>query len=262
MPTASRESKRPYQPDITSYFALADRDAPERSRASASTRSLSPILPSNVQSSLLNVGMRVRKSVPEGYRTKPLHDAGAVHHRHHSQMFQSPQRAPAELSPYCGIMKVGGHSHQESTSALSQTTFPDEWSDDFGLPGSSQESNTSVFSTESVPATAPESMAQHNKRRFDDDHDPADSFIYEDDATSLASYPVSHTSMPDFDVIRPLARPRTRRKQTRSSMHKDHLYHGQENYTESGTSNMEDFGEADFLRPPSRLDYEVEMRGV
>ncbi|KAF4556106.1 Hypothetical protein D9617_1g079810 [Elsinoe fawcettii] len=58
------------QPSITSFFASSGSGNPTPSSApDTPTRSgLSP-LPTQIQSSLLNVGMRVRKSVPEGYKT-------------------------------------------------------------------------------------------------------------------------------------------------------------------------------------------------
>jgi len=86
-------SKRKFQPSITSYFALRDGfdqdddlrgiDPPTRSRqhhqhlhsVTATQRpreSLAPTLPGPLQTGLLNVGMRVRKAVPEGYKTQKL----------------------------------------------------------------------------------------------------------------------------------------------------------------------------------------------
>jgi hypothetical protein len=85
--------KRPFQPAITNYFTRSDFDSaanndydydhdydhnnhtlsrgldlPSQPR---SQQHLAPPVPNHVQSELLQVGMRVRKSVPEGYKTQP-----------------------------------------------------------------------------------------------------------------------------------------------------------------------------------------------
>ncbi|KAF2461760.1 ribonucleotide reductase inhibitor-domain-containing protein [Lineolata rhizophorae] len=101
MASTAHRAKRPFQPSITSFF---DRAPPGGIGGSGSGGSAGganglafdprphhhhnhfhdfaapqPALPAAVQSSLLNVGMRVRKSVPEGYKThKTLGLAGAV----------------------------------------------------------------------------------------------------------------------------------------------------------------------------------------
>ena len=62
MPSKRRTSKRPHQSSIDSYFEHIE---------SALFTMYSPSLPASIQSSLLNVGMRVRKSVPEGYKIEP-----------------------------------------------------------------------------------------------------------------------------------------------------------------------------------------------
>ncbi|KAI1309621.1 ribonucleotide reductase inhibitor-domain-containing protein [Xylaria venustula] len=77
-----------------------------------------PNLPSSVQSNLLSVGMRIRKSVPEGYKTGnytsfALWDESDIDpstkimgegQRSRANAFSSPR----ELLPFCGIHKVGG----------------------------------------------------------------------------------------------------------------------------------------------------------
>ncbi|KAG8630044.1 hypothetical protein KVT40_001663 [Elsinoe batatas] len=71
----SHTHKKPYQPSsqpsITSFFPSSTSTSASLSTAAPSSSApsrLSP-LPDPIQSSLLNVGMRVRKSVPEGYKT-------------------------------------------------------------------------------------------------------------------------------------------------------------------------------------------------
>ncbi|GAB1737892.1 hypothetical protein NU219Hw_g2364t1 [Hortaea werneckii] len=142
--------KRPFQPSITSYF---DQGAGPSSAAASSSSSLStssrrpttdsawdayspPILslpvPEETQASLLSVGMRVRKSVPEGYKThKTLGDGmgrveggfgggelgrkvpsssapATVGRRGAAGGVGTAARGGRELMPFCGLHKVGG----------------------------------------------------------------------------------------------------------------------------------------------------------
>ncbi|OJD34589.1 ribonucleotide reductase inhibitor [Diplodia corticola] len=306
--TSAHRTKRPFQPSITSYFARADRSDPDA--ASSPICDQPPpqglaAVPANVQASLLNVGMRVRKSVPEGYKTHktlpPTANPSIPSHVQYKPQATfaptMPTSRPTELLPFCGIHKTGGYDVQQqspsyfhhdagnasSAHAVDAHAFASP-ADDFGL--SSQESNASTISTDSLPT---------NKRRYEDDedgigeHDLAADNARGDNGdgarplfpslnTGLAVpargddvdelqisprtvYPVSHTVMPNLGApMRPVARPRTRRKNgdvagargggRRQAVDEDPL----------------DFGEADFLRPPSSEswggDVEVEMGGI
>lgn len=83
--TADTSKRRRFQPPITTFFSSSEspfitnydhsgnNGVPARVshyHYSAATSSPTPVVPGRVQSSLLNVGMRVRKSVAEGYKTK------------------------------------------------------------------------------------------------------------------------------------------------------------------------------------------------
>jgi hypothetical protein len=140
--------KRPFQPSITSYFArddsaFSDSDDQDdihlrgltpitRSRPQHQVReALAPPLPGPVQTDLMQVGMRVRKSVPEGYKT------------HHNKMMALPSIQTTlshpnsttttitldvkasipdevihqrELLPFCGLQKIGGFAEQPTTN--------------------------------------------------------------------------------------------------------------------------------------------------
>jgi hypothetical protein len=120
----------PSQRQITSYFSTGDAlsagstspcgQASQASQASLSSR---PVLPADTQSNLLNVGMRIRKSVPEGYKTGSYsafslwsdNDAAKTTMAAHSPaLVRAPSSTTSqrELLPFCGINKVGGLSSQ------------------------------------------------------------------------------------------------------------------------------------------------------
>ena len=168
MPSLTHQAKRPYagthsqhnQSSITSYFPSQSGAAP--SPTTVRNASSPPVLPATVQSSLLNVGMRVRKSVPEGYKTgtyssfalfsdqapptKPQQQQAQQQRR---RVKQVPGSAARELAPFCGIMKVGGLAVQ-APQAVDEEYFDDEVEvlDEDDVPGmSSQGSTLSAFST-------------------------------------------------------------------------------------------------------------------
>lgn len=98
-------SANPSQRQITSFFKSGPPAPP----------SPQPELPPSVQANLLSVGMRVRKSVPEGYKTvgpsafklwtdnSPLPTPTTT---------RAPKANSRELLPFCGINKVGGLATQ------------------------------------------------------------------------------------------------------------------------------------------------------
>ena len=258
MTAATRQCKRKFQPSITSYFARADRDEINLPIAIPQAEPLSPFLPAAVQASLLNVGMRVRKSVPEGYKTT---SKGSVD-------FDRPTPSPgirerlgfAELTPYCGIMKIGGHSSQPAPTEedLPPLQFDNE---DDGFP-SSQGSKASTICADSMPAQITHVLAttMNNKRRCDDlDQEDLLDLTTGDDyfdfqAVSPRTYPVSHTRMPNLDSIRPLAVPRTRKKWNAAPRPKQG--------GEVKMAEIEDFEEAEFFKPEDWATTEVEMGGL
>ncbi|KAI4188509.1 MAG: hypothetical protein L6R41_002109 [Letrouitia leprolyta] len=105
-----RASKRRYQTDITTFFNPTLSTTPLPTECSSIT--LSHALPTSIQASLLNVGMRIRKSVPEGYKTK------------RSDLVPESSKTPrlrhasstgyTELVPFCGMVKTGGYDVQSS----------------------------------------------------------------------------------------------------------------------------------------------------
>ena len=147
--------KRQFQPSIDSFFSRTDRaplqpqPTPPPSRPTSST----PELPPAVQANLLSVGMRVRKAVPEGYKTHktalfsdsrpaeaarpPLGSSGAA---------ANASQRPRELLPFCGLHRVGGWAVQDGGGSAGAGGLRDRPAEDRFDPEwfSSQESDRSV----------------------------------------------------------------------------------------------------------------------
>lgn len=120
----------PAQRQITSFFSTSD-SLNNTSTSATAEASLSsrPVLPADTQSHLLNVGMRVRKSVPEGYKTGSYSafslwsDNDATSTKNMATPPSALVRASSsaagqrELLPFCGINKVGGLSSQPGSGS-------------------------------------------------------------------------------------------------------------------------------------------------
>ncbi|KAI0805024.1 ribonucleotide reductase inhibitor-domain-containing protein [Xylaria sp. FL0064] len=137
----------PAQRQITSFFTTSSSPinnhiiSPIPSSPSITTQyrpESAPHLPATVQSNLLSVGMRIRKSVPEGYKTgnynafalwdendadaDPITTAAIMGEgqRSRANAFSSPR----ELLPFCGIHKVGGLDTQPEEYRPIPTPIP------------------------------------------------------------------------------------------------------------------------------------------
>ena len=248
--SAKRTFKRPFQPSISSYFGHA-RDT-DCHPATSQTSILSPILPATIQSSLLNVGMRVRKSVPDGYKTKQKLFSDLSKPFGAATSKSDPSRSASAsfngLLPYCGILKVGGHEFQQPVPE--EADLPPLQSDhEWGFP-SSQESNVSTISDNCLiaPAYVPIATVSSNKRRREDaDEEDLD---LESQPVSPRSRPISHTRMPNLNDIRPIALPKSRRRVSQV-----------EEMKESEMVDVGDFGEAEFLRPDEWVESEEALVG-
>ncbi|TAQ88577.1 hypothetical protein B7494_g3104 [Chlorociboria aeruginascens] len=159
------QAKRPYngsQSQITNYFSPSTSTTPPPYPRCGHIAP--PPLPAAVQSNLLSVGMRVRKSVPEGYKTGSYSaftlfaDSSAPSSFSSTSNTDMPQerkigRSRArELTPFCGILKVGGMGVQD---------LPEEEDD---VPSLSQGSTDSEVSVQSLG----------NKRRFEEEAEDGD----------------------------------------------------------------------------------------
>ncbi|KAF2726344.1 hypothetical protein K431DRAFT_280373 [Polychaeton citri CBS 116435] len=252
--------KRQYQPSIASYF---QRNADTGSSGNAqrpSASSLSPPLPAETQSSLLNVGMRIRKSVPEGYKThKTLGTAG----------FPSPSTAPPkqtrverpilstqgsrELQPFCGLHKIGGWADQEdvyapTSSAPTILQSARGGRDSWDVPRLTMSQSTLGSSQESFTSSAylPASLVSNKKRTYEEEtEEDIDAIFDAMDASDLDEDPVnadSDSSLHLADTLRLIAKPRRNAKAHSSTS------------STAMASDKIDFEEAPFLQPLDGMD--------
>ena len=181
-----------------------------------------PLLPSTVQANLLSVGMRVRKSVPEGYKTighsafKLWTDNTPISNGAPTATMRASSR---ELLPFCGINKVGGLD--------SQAPFVDDLPDLDAVP----ELTMSQESVESNPGEP------SRKRYYSDDEEDDRPTVWVPNS-NWDDTPVSpRSSAPMQGNARVMAVPKSRIRKSVS-------------FHEVGQENMavdDDFEEADFL---------------
>ncbi|KAK4542668.1 hypothetical protein LTR36_006240 [Oleoguttula mirabilis] len=178
--------KRQYQPSIASYFNRGDATHPQRSSRSP----LSPVLPADTQASLLSVGMRVRKSVPEGYKT---------HKTHGMDGFPFPSTAPSaytaparpvysgggssrELTPFCGLHKTGGLAAQETGWMPSSSAPSAVQTGGDAVPALSMSQNTLASSQNTFLFTPPSDVGVSKKRTYEEEiEEDIDAFFDEVD---------------------------------------------------------------------------------
>ncbi|PNP48853.1 hypothetical protein TGAMA5MH_00011 [Trichoderma gamsii] len=189
----------PAQRQITSFFAA--QSPTNSSPAAADASSQRAPLPANVQANLLSVGMRVRKSVPEGYKTtgpsafKLWTDStrpGEV--KLSSQMAAAAVAKPAsavsrELLPFCGINKVGGLDTQP------EFVYDDG---DIEVPALDEipELSMSQESTDSVESGP-------SRKRFYDEQDDLQVQSWDgDDAGSYRAFAVPHSRIKNSSAFK------------------------------------------------------------
>jgi hypothetical protein len=230
------QNKRAYQPQITSFFSSSDDVAV--SESAATHASLAP----SIQSSLLSVGMRIRKAVPEGYKTHKTLPLGTISATklNRSQSYsndvmmdnQPPPRA-RELTPFCGIHRVGGMAVQETMmDSVNGLDTVDAYGENSGFFASSQESNFSVTGEDAFHSNqlGQRLKSSVHKRQLDDESDDEDVPTFSLD--------------PEIQIPgRHFAKPRSRRRES-----------GPATFT---TYVDMDFDDAPFLKPG-----DFEMGGV
>lgn len=193
--------KRQFQPSnqttLNSYFNRnADGSPMERVRSP-----MSPPTDPETEAKLLNVGMRVRKSVPEGYKThKTLGQPGFPFPSSAPPTSSAPAR-PAispmrsnELQPFCGLHKTGGWAAQEIPPSSAPSILQAQEEEDDDMPGLSTSQNT-IMSTQNSFASCLDSKKRTLEDGYEDDAEGAmDAFFDETDdfpQQTTASRPIA-----------------------------------------------------------------------
>lgn len=307
--TEEHRGKRKFQPSITSYFALRDDwetdedlrglDPSTRPRQQHHARgpstplhhreTLAPTLPDRVQADLLNVGMRVRKSVPEGYKTHKMSALPSITttmtQAATSTIFEVKPAQDAvpddfvhqrELLPFCGLHKVAGYAEQPTTNihlyggldAHGQrpiNSFP-LLAEAFKQPFSSQGSTDSGYSTSSQRLPNP---LNPSKRSWQDEEEKplGTNFFFAIPKMGLSAEieevpvsPLSETPPNMLPQVRQFAQPKSRRAGPKMMLVDEDMDMEFENAVQIegrvAVGSGSDFEEADFLAR------EVDMGGI
>ncbi|KAI9043008.1 uncharacterized protein KD926_004799 [Aspergillus affinis] len=196
--TNDLSKRRRFQPPITTFFSSSSESASacdahiSHNHYSARTYSPTPTVPATVQSSLLSVGMRVRKSVADGYKTNGSKiDAKTTFPSYDPTALRRNAGAHAELPPFCGtdynhngdqLITDDGDafslpaSSQESAASYptqptaQKRTFGDDWADDECDFDSDSSTTLHPSNGHSLTSTAgrryPAPTLGHQRRRF------------------------------------------------------------------------------------------------
>ena len=139
--------------------------------------------------------------------------------------------------------------------------------DEEGFMGSSQESQASI-EPESTPGAHPLLFdTTSKKRQFDceEGQGAAELQIFEDADNHVLhtlGYSASQSTMPNLHSLRPLAHPKSRRKNHGAESCESQRYEGQENIWSVLPAAPIDFDEAEFLHPPPNEYHEIQMSGM
>jgi hypothetical protein len=189
--SAAHLRKRKNQPSIDSFFQRNGQTSDAANSPSYQTSPLSPALPVKTQSSLLSVGMRVRKSVPEGYRTHKTMPAEEYPFPSTAAATAAPTRpvynstsSSRELVPFCGLHKIGGFSSQDSFAAPPSSALPVFPTGNEGhnsVPGLSMSQST-IPSTQSSVVSSMDPQTSNKRSYAEEIEDDLDAYFDEVDA--------------------------------------------------------------------------------
>ncbi|KAL4871291.1 ribonucleotide reductase inhibitor-domain-containing protein [Aspergillus spectabilis] len=270
--------RRRFQPPITTFFTPSSDSNASSSPShlsynhyTAATNSPHPVLPGRIQASLLSVGMRVRKSVADGYKThhaKPdpttFYSAAVTKStaKPYTQTYPSFSTR-SELAPFCGMGKANDyttsiphppaytttniHSHHNHH----HETIIDDNNDTFSLPPSSQETIDSEFYP--LPTITPQRKRPHQDLTLD----PYEvSILGDSDSENNYNFAPSNAYRPQTGrtILSPTLNHQRRR-----------VFAAQRQKAGMGMSSMDldDFEEPAFLRRREEVDMdgEVQMGG-
>ncbi|KAH6628323.1 ribonucleotide reductase inhibitor-domain-containing protein [Chaetomium tenue] len=163
----------PAQRSITSFFNKTTNTTTSANAASRTTSQPplnGPHIPGQVQTDLLNVGMRVRKAIPEGYKTGSAYSGFTLWAEDNAASNPTPAddtyateanstTAPIshlrELEPFCGINRVGGLAFQPSHNTNSSSSVMNDMDDMDAMPGLTSSQDTISSTPSSFPSSFP-----------------------------------------------------------------------------------------------------------
>lgn len=266
----------PAQCQITSFFSKTSTGSGSSGSINSSTISAvaSPLLPAHVQANLLSVGMRVRKSVPDGYKTGSSYGSFSLWKEADFKTLSSAPLPPTtadiapgsvlssrrELLPFCGIHKVGGLAVQPET-APDLDDIPGLTSSQDSIISTNGSSDTEAESSPRPPPLLTSSTTINRKRIFsNDDVDSVDvptSFAVpfglgvwreHEDWLSGEVSPRSHGPA-GWENARVMAVPRRRGKKGATMTGIGDVSEARLPFAELGQENLavDDFDEAEFL---------------
>ena len=232
-------TKRLYQPSLENFVIYKEENdsASRLSNGGLQPHNRTTYTSADIQSSLLNVGMRVRKAVPSGYQTTKIAKSAEKAHTPLVQANTNVQTdyRPRELAPLCGIHKVGGYGNQVNSA--------------FGYHGDENEfRSSSLIETMPVP-----DFPRHGEVK------PTGKRRYEDSDNQLLAENVSHglitpksngplqftcAQLPLWSQARPKAKPFSRRRGS------DKKFTIPRKDIDSVMTDVADFEDAPFLLPP------------
>ncbi|KAJ0425714.1 ribonucleotide reductase inhibitor-domain-containing protein [Aspergillus carlsbadensis] len=187
--------RRRFQPPITTFFSTSSHPSSNASSLShnhysAPTHSPTPVVETKVQASLLSVGMRVRKSVAEGYKTNHAKNMDEKHTITTITKFAHQERTAAsvqpstysttmrsELAPFSGMDRSSQYTLSlpyPGTSTLhtqQEHTITTDEGDTFSLPPSSQESIDSQSFSTPPPMLKKRTHTDFDFEPYEDDED-------------------------------------------------------------------------------------------
>lgn len=257
--------KRRFQPPITSYFAASttqENSELTHQNYAAPTNTPTPALPNDILSSLLGVGARVRKSVPEGYKTEQKKlTAYTIPVKTNSTTMMTT--VYSELQPFCGINKVGNLAVQTfprpDEDYKSEEMMSVDELENVSMPSSSQESNAS-FSLANNKRTLELDIEEEDE----DDSGYMHQGIWQDTIPTISTYNISSSNtMSRRTILSPRLGQHRRRIVASSLKNSTKTHTEQENANPLASTSVpydgmdiDDFGEASFLRRKEEVDFE------
>ncbi|KAG8528843.1 uncharacterized protein KY384_006532 [Bacidia gigantensis] len=260
-------SKRPFRSSISSYFDQnPDHERPPHRSASDSESTKIPQLPATIQSSLLNVGMRIRKSVAEGYRSsKDPHDQcpRTLQDRHlASQPFrQQPyfnsrclshsaydRRA---LQPYSSILKTGNYTPVPQAVPAAEDVSPLEFDAecDVSVPSSQESQNTFTTVSDAIKIWAEPDFGR--KRPWEEEDTEAGNVAFDEQHQSYATADCAlrNSVEPGVGMSSRAPRPKAKPKSRRKALAEVEANGGGGWTREAVMVDADDFEDAPFLEP-------------